>query len=449
MNDRAWRILSCVGWPATVAASAVLTGLAHAQPCAMRMFDFAGLQSGATDVSSDGRTMVGWIGVPQSSSLRAFHWTQSGGLTVLGTEVRQIVVIFLSADGSVTAGTENPPGSVERPFIWTASDGLRNLETSPGHRGTLVSDISADGSTVVGYERTSNGGFMARRWTIGGDARSLGTLGGAWSQSTAVSDDGSVVVGYAYNEQGRYRAFRWTSASGMQDLGSLGGPTSRATALSADGSVVVGYSSNLAGQWRAFRWTSSEGMQNLGSIGAMDARAYAVSADGSVVYGRDRDAGAKLQIFRWTSDGLTWVGVPGELYDFRLWASRDGRALTAFGFDAESRRQAFRWTLESGTEWLGAPAGMETRPTGISADGLTVVGQGRAIVSGADRAFRWHPCPGDFNQDCFLDFFDYADFVACFEADQCPGAADADFNGDGFVDPFDYADFVQAFESGC
>jgi hypothetical protein len=59
------------------------------------------------------------------------------------------------------------------------------------------------------------------------------------------------------------------------------------------------------------------------------------------------------------------------------------------------------------------------------------------------------PCPADFNGDGFLDFFDYDDYVGCFETGSCPAGRTADFNGDDFVDFFDYDDFVSAFESGC
>jgi hypothetical protein len=58
------------------------------------------------------------------------------------------------------------------------------------------------------------------------------------------------------------------------------------------------------------------------------------------------------------------------------------------------------------------------------------------------------PCPADFNGDGFLDFFDYDDYVACFEGSGAPGC-DADFNNDGFTDFFDYDDFVLAYEAGC
>jgi endonuclease/exonuclease/phosphatase family metal-dependent hydrolase len=57
--------------------------------------------------------------------------------------------------------------------------------------------------------------------------------------------------------------------------------------------------------------------------------------------------------------------------------------------------------------------------------------------------------PADFNADGFADFFDYDDFVACYEGFGCPPGKDADFNGDGFADFFDYDDFVLAYEEGC
>ena len=58
-------------------------------------------------------------------------------------------------------------------------------------------------------------------------------------------------------------------------------------------------------------------------------------------------------------------------------------------------------------------------------------------------------CGADFNGDGFLDFFDYDDYVNCFETGTCPPGKTADFNGDDFVDFFDYDDYVAAFESGC
>ncbi len=64
-------------------------------------------------------------------------------------------------------------------------------------------------------------------------------------------------------------------------------------------------------------------------------------------------------------------------------------------------------------------------------------------------------CLADFNRDGFVDFFDFADFVLCFEGDAtgCPANNPAnivlDMDNDGFVDFFDFSAFVEAFERGC
>jgi predicted outer membrane repeat protein len=79
-----------------------------------------------------------------------------------------------------------------------------------------------------------------------------------------------------------------------------------------------------------------------------------------------------------------------------------------------------------------------TVDTGLGASPITDMGA-REFVD----------CPADFNEDGFLDFFDYDDYVACYEGFGCPPGKTADFNGDGFADFFDYDAFVFAFENGC
>jgi hypothetical protein len=86
-------------------------------------------------------------------------------------------------------------------------------------------------------------------------------------------------------------------------------------------------------------------------------------------------------------------------------------------------------------------------PTGtwtvrVNATAVNVGTQGYALVVTGDVV---ELCLADFNGDESLDFFDYDDFVAAFEA----AAPSADFNVDGMVDFFDYDDFVAAFEMGC
>jgi outer membrane protein assembly factor BamB len=82
----------------------------------------------------------------------------------------------------------------------------------------------------------------------------------------------------------------------------------------------------------------------------------------------------------------------------------------------------------------------------LATDGTLIIAS-----TGTDvRAYRTATiCAADFNSDGFIDFFDYDDYVNCFETGTCPPGKTADSNGDGFVDFFDYDAFVAAFESGC
>ncbi len=116
-------------------------------------------------------------------------------------------------------------------------------------------------------------------------------------------------------------------------------------------------------------------------------------------------------------------------------ALSDGRAFGASG-------------AASGTLTVGPASGATV--VGLNAASfrcvVSSVCSGTSVASGpADLTI----CRSDFNCDGFTDFFDYDDFVNCFETGACPPGRTADFNGDGFADFFDYDDFVAAFETGC
>jgi hypothetical protein len=67
------------------------------------------------------------------------------------------------------------------------------------------------------------------------------------------------------------------------------------------------------------------------------------------------------------------------------------------------------------------------------------------VADGMDSVWVVYHCPADFNNDGILDFFDYLDFAAAFDAE----APAADMNADGQVDFFDYLDFVAIFDADC
>jgi hypothetical protein len=85
---------------------------------------------------------------------------------------------------------------------------------------------------------------------------------------------------------------------------------------------------------------------------------------------------------------------------------------------------------------------IEPDPTGVS---LRARGISDLTVFNVETASADITCPADFNNDGFVDFFDYDDFVLAYET----GTPNADVNGDGFIDFFDYDDYVLAYEVGC
>ncbi len=93
----------------------------------------------------------------------------------------------------------------------------------------------------------------------------LGTLGRTRSGASDVSADGSVVVGYVHSDETSYEAFRWEDGV-MVGLGTLGGEDSRAHGVSVDGSVVWGTSDNSAGRREPFIWDAEHGMRSLRQI---------------------------------------------------------------------------------------------------------------------------------------------------------------------------------------
>lgn len=182
-------------------------------------------------------------------------------------------VMGVSADGTTVVGSTLT--SPARAVRWTQTAGTQILPVLSGTIQSRAADISADGSTIVGFCSQSSG-FRAVRWTSGG-VQNLGELSTGLSGGTAaygVSADGSVVVGESHS-----RAFRWTSAAGMQNLGTLGPSNSSAYAVSADGAVVAGYTGSVT----SWRWTVATGM--VGIAPGVHSLAKDMSADGSVIAG--------------------------------------------------------------------------------------------------------------------------------------------------------------------
>jgi probable HAF family extracellular repeat protein len=319
----------------------------------MGLGDFAGgsFNSQAFGVSADGAVVVG-AGVDASGQI-GFRWTQAGGMVALpGFQSGSGAVAFgVSADGSVAVGRAS--GLAVR---WTTG-GLVALQRDDvpqfGFGGNAYG-ASGDGSIIVGDRQTSGTTpNIAFRWTAATGAVFLGDLQTTTSdrsRANAISADGSVIVGQALAAFGsslKLEAFRWTSSGGMEGLGftQSTGNNSGAFAVTPDGSVIVGFSS-APGQQEAFRWTQATGIVGLGSsaVDIMPLGASGVSADGSVIIGQ-----GLLMSSPSTIDAFIWDAVHGAR---RLKSVLEND----YGLDLSG------WDL--------------VNPTGISADGRTIVGRG-------------------------------------------------------------------------
>ena len=273
--------------------------------------------------------------------------------------------------------------------LWTAPAqaasfrGLGFLDSSNPYRFSRASRVSADGSSVVGGGTSSNG-YEAFLWTQVGGMVGLGFLGGDNFESGAsdVSADGSIVVGYSKNANNKYQAFRWTEVEGMVGLG-LGVSYSSATGVSADGSIIVGQSNG-----GSFRWERANGMLNLDFdlSGASD-----ISPDGSVIVG-SRNSGNGYTAYSWTQAGGMSDLVGDDFRSGATGVSANGSVVVGYrdlvvGFIHVYGTEAFRWTALSGMVGLGhfndqTNYFLNSTAHDVSADGYRIVGEsdGRAFL---------------------------------------------------------------------
>jgi len=170
--------------------------------------------------------------------------------------------------GGVAVDTNGPlPGEAGRvrPFIWTPENGSRELPVPAGTRNSRPNNISADGSTVLGWYDfpTSNSTRYGARW-VNGEFIPFSTPALFVGEANASTPDGSVILGR--NAGPKVEAWYWTKEKGVQLLGRFGAiNSSSANAVSDDGQVIAGFGGSVAqfpgdvSGHRAFLWTPELG----------------------------------------------------------------------------------------------------------------------------------------------------------------------------------------------
>jgi uncharacterized membrane protein len=205
--------------------------------------------------------------------------------------------------GGVSVDTNGPlPGEVGRirPFIWTPENGSRELPVPAGTRNARPNNISANGSTVLGWYDfpTSGTTRYGARW-VNGEFIPFTTPAMYVGEANASTPDGSVILGK--NAGPRLEAWYWTQEKGVQLLGRLGAlNTASANAVSDDGQVIGGFGGSVAlfpgdvSGHRPFLWTPELGFVDFENF---------LKAQGSVF-----DGWIVNSINAMTPDGTRMVG---------------------------------------------------------------------------------------------------------------------------------------------
>ncbi len=202
--------------------------------------------SAPVDVSLDGLAIAGYLIGPDGFP-GLFRWTDALGYEMLsGDPSRNAVASVMSADGSTIAGYQRGQ-SLRDAFVWHQSTGIVSIPLTWIDHPMAV---SAQGDFVVASKGggTSAGIWLFDRrqqilerinWYHGGSVS--GTVGG-------ITQDGAIIVGR--NDAFMGRAFLWTRESGARELATIltsefglnltGWDLRAATAISNDGRVIAG-----------------------------------------------------------------------------------------------------------------------------------------------------------------------------------------------------------------
>jgi uncharacterized membrane protein len=338
---------------------------ANAQASFAGLGDFPsdGFSSAAYGVSADGAVVVGYgtnapfyggvIG-PACFGSQAFRWTEADGMQAIEMPYEgDSSASDTTLDGSVVIGGLAGKGDLclgPDPFRWTEVGGVEFL----GFQGGAAA-LSADGSVVVG---TKYSPFRAVRWTAE-ELLDLGTLGAISgpgnSAATDVTSDGSLVVGDSSDATHDHTPFRWTAATGMLPLGNVQG---RALAVAPEGSCIAGRASDGSGRpHQPFLWSEGSGFAWLGylddgsgELPSMWVNDTSTGCATVVGYAQNDNNPPGIEAFVWqgrairsVSDLLTEQGadVTGWSLANATAVSADGRTIVGYGINPDGWNEAW------------------------------------------------------------------------------------------------------------
>ena len=163
-------------------------------------------------ITPDGKVIVGFGYRDAGGRPEAFRWTQETGAIGLGDlpggeEMSQALAV--SPDGSIVVGYGTAETG-QQPFRWTAATGMQGLGHLSGHVDSPYADstatsIAPDGSFVLGHDSVGTYETVAFFWDATGGMRPLvdvlrnrfaiDTTGWQLDLMTDISADGTTLIG--------------------------------------------------------------------------------------------------------------------------------------------------------------------------------------------------------------------------------------------------------------
>jgi len=259
-----------------------------------------GVNTSANDIN-DGSEIVGG-GDTGFGDFHAYMLSEgtSFDLGTLGGNESEALAV--NRRGQVAGHSRSGGAPAKRAFLIAEPGTMLDLGTLGG--ATSIAHDVNDRGEAVGLAETTSGGPRAFIWTATDGMRDLGTLGAA-SMALGINNRTEVVGGSGH-------AFLWTARGGMVDLGTLGGRTSCANAINDTG-CIVGVSQTGETDARglpvthAFLRTPDGGLLDLGTLGGEHSAAVAVSDTVEAqhaapllwIAGHSHDASARVRAVLW------------------------------------------------------------------------------------------------------------------------------------------------------
>lgn len=171
-------------------------------------------------MSRDGQHVVG-LGWVNAGNAHAVRWSQGTGLVNMGSTVagRSSRANAVSNDGRVIAGWQDGVTGFRQGAVWI--DGVQTLITdADGFEVSEAGGVSGDGRWVVG---NGAAGSEAWRWSADSGYQALGSLGVVFNGRGFVSDvshDGSTILGFdrGFGFPTGGEGWIWTESGGMTNL---------------------------------------------------------------------------------------------------------------------------------------------------------------------------------------------------------------------------------------